>query len=734
MGYIVSVIKFDYDDPTILRSSKIIYATQRTMDYYMNQQPYVIEECLIFLLDTPEYVPSLKSATQKSRDSSYNNNNNNNNHNGGGGGEDNTIFNANDYDTHIDQHDIEADFHNIINATSEVEIERNKIWRSINLRNQVYRVITHSMVGMQIKNSNMVFMLDDGIATSDRTYCDVRTNMITDHDFFTNTEYEKECLVATLARHHLTKRVYLYPDDQIVHQNSFQMGEADIKVCHYIIPDRYTYLIVSPDTDLIFILLLHLKTLLDPETGKLDSRYVIILDTRTPKEEKKNISRPYRFIDIIQLYHSIIELFRVEYPYVKNPIETMVLLAYSLKTDFTQPFHPYLRISPAVVWNTFSELHCSKREGFIQFHGQCKNGGAVSDEHDDVDDNDNEKEDEDIEDGEVITSPIIKRKQIRLLPKKYLNLLSDAVTSCYNVDTDAYELDINEISCAEFYYLLCEFRVRDDLALIGYKEYDSKIMNRYILDVDQLFMKVTELEDYIETCKKKGLDGIRKKEEENSRGFLNALESEKKAVAASKKEIEDARKNEKNRKPMISSSNHHHQRVSQKTESVRIEDEAKRNEWLTIFDSIGTISSNTPTATAVANITPIIDKKIVNLANRKNIPPHYAIPYVNQMRARIYRIRWIMNYHQNGWLSTDYSMNFDCVHPENPGKSLHGWTSNEILQTEDNIRNGAFNNSYYTFRYCGGEPVPGKIPFRIYETSETDNVFDRHYRSYFSSH
>ncbi len=105
---------------------------------------------------------------------------------------------------------------------------------------------------------------------------------------------------------------------------------------------------------------------------------------------------------------------------------------------------------------------------------------------------------------------------------------------------------------------------------------------------------------------------------------------------------------------------------------------------------------------------------------------------MNKMKARIYRLRWILNYHQNGWLSTDYSMNFDATHHDNYNKSLHGWRSSEIQQTPETITRGDFNNGYLTFQHCGGTPIPGVIPFRIFETFETDDIFDRDYIRYFS--
>lgn len=749
MQYIVGTVRYDKEEGNTLQSSKIIRKTQKTLDFYMNEQDYTIEECLIFLLDSPEYVPSLKAATQKSRDSNKT----------AATTDDNdkcatnpTIFNEEDYNRYMETVDINELDHLIVNESTDVAIDRTKLWRSINLRLQLYRLITHSMIGMQIKEG-MVFMLDDGLAISDRTYCDVRSDMINDYGFNARTEYEKECLISSLSRHHMTEKIYVYPDNKIARQASSQIGEADIKICHYITRERSRYLVVSQDTDIIFILLLHMKTLLDPMTHRFADDLEVIIDTRIPKDEKLNKSRPYRFIDVKLLYGSIIDLFERDYPSVKNPIETLVMLAYSLKTDFTVPFHPYLGVSPAVVWNTFSELHNVNRAGFIVFHGKCIDpfneegdggGGGGGDE-------DEENEGDQIDSSSTPSSII--RNPARLLPKKLFGLVSNAVSCSYNVENDAYELDVDELKWEQFYYLLCELKVRKDLAYIGYKDYDSKTANKYILDVDQLFMKVTELEECIELCRKSGFEGIQKKEEDTKKAFLANLEAEKKAISEVKAKADEERKmtyRHRNRggggggvvpPPMKKATQ---PIIEVKSGEEKERDENKRQEWLAIFDSIGTNNDSSSSSKSHHQqqqqqpsfslpVTPIIDKTVVTLSKRKKIPPRYGIPEVNKMKARIYRIRWVMNYHQNGWLSTDYSMNFDHGHPQNYNKSHHGWSSREIIQTPETIARGDFNNAYYTSRYSGvGQPVSYAIPFRIFETFETDDVFDRNYNRYFS--
>jgi len=126
---------------------------------------------------------------------------------------------------------------------------------------------------------------------------------------------------------------------------------------------------------------------------------------------------------------------------------------------------------------------------------------------------------------------------------------------------------------------------------------------------------------------------------------------------------------------------------------------------------------------------PLLNNKIVTLSER-DIPPRYGIPLVPAMLARIYRIEWMINMHQNAWICSAYALNFDATHENNPLLSRHGWRSREIAQTEQSVARGDFNNAYYTQRYMPGVPRPGVIPFRVFETVETDEIYNRRHAEY----
>jgi len=644
MQYIARQIKYHPEKP--FDPADIIKEVQDTMKFYMYDQEYEIEESLIFLLDNPEFVPSLKSATQRDRDKS-----------------DETIFTGECYDNYIKENPevLNRADRSIIDESNIIKLNRNMIWRSVNLRFQLYRLITNAFLAVPVKEG-LTVLLDDGIAIGDADYSKMRETMIRDYNFTGRTEYEKECLVATLSRHFMTERIYSYPDGQAARQEKSYTGEADIKVCRYITRKYKRYLIVSQDTDLIFILLLFMKTLLDPETRTFDEDLEIWLDSRMPSDERTGLSRTYRFINMKLLYLDIIGLFRREYPAIINPIETFIFLVYSRETDFTRALPSSIGMSAACVWNTFSELHCGdKKAGYLIYR-----------------------------DTPITESikPLARLKSFHL-PSKYYNILSSAITVCFNNELGTYDIQIDEKAAQRFFHLICELKIRKELNDIGYTDYADKTGGRYILDVDGLFAKIHLLEEHITQFKQMGRIALEKREEENAHQFSAILSLEKKAVAGVASGLIPL--------PAMTSTTNTNNRVLD-------------------FDSVTTVS---------------INHENLRKLSMREIPPKWGMPTLAGMIARIYRIQFIMNYHQNAGLVSDYALYYDEPHENHHYLSKHGWCTVEIKQTPENIRRGDFNNAYFLFRK-EKDFVPGLIPFEIFETHETDHIYHREFNEYFS--
>jgi hypothetical protein len=652
-----------------------------------------VERTLVMLLDNTEYVPAIKSCTQKQRD---------------GGGEGAVVMDERDYENYMARRTDRATAHDhliIDEFSADLPLRRATVWRSVNLRLQLVRLITHALLlGDPLPPAPRVLVLDDGFAINPDTFCEKRSAMLDDYDFYDRSAFAQECLVSALSRHHMTQRLYLYPDGKIARQRAWPAGEADIKVLHHISREHGArrYMVVTQDTDAIFILLLHMKTLLDPATGEPDADLELWLDTRRPQEEPKKdkpaaSNRPYRFINIKTLYCGILQLFAREYPSVANPIETLVLLAYSLETDFTRAFHPYLGVQPHTVWDTFSELHHppppptkkpGTEEGFLLFRGVCK-------------------------DDETTTQPAERKRQY-VLPRTLHGVLNRVVRVHHNPANDAHELAVDELALQRFYYLLCEFKVRADLALVGYSAFGRlpPLGTKYILDPDQLFMRVAELEDKVALCRRGGLQAIREREAEEQRHFMSLLEEEKRAAAQASAGARPVIRSKFSPPPAP--------KPQPQTTGVPVPPVVR---W-TEFDLLTTEEQE------VAH--PITDERVVELA-RREIPPAYGIPRHRAMLARIYRVEWLMNYHQNGWLSADeYALNFGQLHERSHTLSKHGWRVREIEQSDEAVARGDFNSTYVTMRYTGegAWPEAGVMPFRVFVTEETDEVYNRRHEAY----
>jgi len=623
-------------------SQSLANKVRQTVEYYLHTEEYVLEETLLILLDSPESVPALKGVTQRSRDQ-----------------ESSPVLGEAAYEAYISRRDIDEENHLLINEGTTVPFEGATIRRSVNLRLQHDRVISHTMTQIKVPEG-LVLVLDDGFLVEEDHYAATRNTMVANHNFHAHSYYAKECLVSTLCRYHMTQRLFIYPDGHFTRRETTRSGEADIKVCRYITRERHRYLVVSQDTDSIFILLLHLKTLLDPETGELDEALELWLDMRRPQDEAKDLSHNYRFIDIKALYRAILALFAREYPEVTHPVETLVLLVYALRTDYMSPYHTYLEIWPSLVWNAFSELHCASAEGHLLFDGVAR-------------------EDE-------VGAP--KRETAHKLPRELRNVLAGAVQCVYVESEDAYRITLDQDCCQRFFYLLCELRVRRDLVLIGYEAY----AHRYILDADELFTKVAELEEKIAQCRREGHQAVQQVEERSRQAFLSLLEEEKRAA------LEVAR--------------------GERQLSATLPPPTSP---AFDFESTGNILANGKGG----GVGGVLNAKLRELAERE-VPPGYGIPRVQAMLARIYRIEWMLNYHQNGWISPRYVMNFDEPSEHNYQLSKHGWKTREIAQTPESVARGEWNNAYNTFRYQHRVQA-GLIPFRVYETVESDEVCNRQY-------
>jgi hypothetical protein len=654
----------------VLDSEAVVRHFLDLLNSYQYSQDYTVEQAIILLLDTPEYVPTIKAATQRKRD---------------GGGEEKKTTQPSRIMTQelYEQYESQMRNHLLIHEESQLEIDRTAVWRSTARRNEIYRLYGNALARDAHVRDGLVVMLDDALAIDEDRYCEVRSQMLGDYDFYARPAYEQECLAAYLTRHHMTQRLFKYPDGAFVRRAATCIGEADLKVCWYIDMAIYQrYLIVSQDTDLIWILLLHCKRLLNAE-GRLPDELELWIDSQTPKDARKGRSRPYRFIDVKALYNGIVELFAREYPSVQHPIETYLFLFDIVKTDYTKPFDTSLEITWAVVWNTFSELHSASPLGHLLYLGECY---------------DEEK---------PLSKPVtVKRERRRFLPRELRGLLNECVLMRYDPHTDAHQLALDEVAVQRFLYLLCELKVRRDLVAIGHSEYDNELDNRYIIDTDELFMKIALLEDNVAQCRA-GVQSpaqLKQRVDDDRWSMFRAALDE---VKAANTEFKAMPLDEQWAVPVLAPS----QKDTLDMDAIPMPGATKRR-------------ARAQSSASVQHLAQVTD------LSKKTRPPQWGVPSLQRMLGHIYRLEFVMNYHQNGWLAPEFALSFAEGDERQPALSKHGWRQREVPQTAETVARGDFNCVYYATEFAHGPPRPGVLPFRLYETTECDEVYCRRHEYY----
>lgn len=697
MQFLAGKVKFASANEVFMPQN-VAASVKEAIEAYVHSSEYRVTKGVVALLDTTKNVPTNKARTQQKR----------------GATDELTILDETLFNRIAQERSGEIDHTVAMNWITQQPwrwpLAGDTIWRSNNLKFHLYRAVTEALLTMALPRG-VKLVIDDGVLVSDTVYRQSATQMIIDHGFERASAYAQECLVASLARHHFTQRFTLKSGQTEPERlESTHVGEADVKIPRFIVHGNRTssYLVVSQDTDIIFVLLLHLKTLLAGKSRTESEHFTLWLDTQTPQDKKMGAHRLYRFIDIKTLYYDILEFFAREYPCVKNPIETLVFLVYSLETDFTLPFDGALAIGPVCLWNTFSELHTPlarlRAHGYLRFndflHDEMAKGAP------------SEKE-------KAKMGVLRAKERTPTLPFECREMLRETLSYTYDETRDTYTIHIDAVSCQRFFYLLCQFRVCQDLVGLGYSAFDKKAKStkgaprKCILTVDELFAWTAEIERRLaeyrteeEGLKRKALDMLVKPGDDKK--LKTGVDTRVSIAATTAPVIRLPRQNSDSKFNID----------TLLTECVT----TKEDEIEEIEDE-----KETPKSVSLPGATNQANKKKLEELTRRPPPKDYGIPRVECMMARIYRIEWLMNYHQNGWKYAEYANNF-----ANTIESLscHGWHTIEMPQNEAMIARGDMNSAYFTSVFMEGEHRDGEIPFRVFKSVESDRIVNRHIRAF----
>jgi hypothetical protein len=547
-------------------------------------------------------------------------------------------------------------------------INGSTLWRSISLKWQIYRMITHELLQLEVKRGKVV-VIDEGVAIEESIYESLRQTMINDYSFNERSMYEKECLVSNLILKHIVERFVLHDNHTFTRMpNKPELaGEADIKLLQYITPNNGAskFLVVSQDTDIIFILLLHMKRFINQKTSKLDASFDVVIDTQTPSDKSSGVNKPYRFINIKRLWHRMSEFFRQEYFTLNNPIETFVFMVNSLKTDFTSSFNPYLRITNRELWNAFSELH------YTPLKKTEKKGSSILPPKQEPDE------------GYILfcnTPPSatavipLKRCNKSHYTPSLRHVLDEAIKYQFTPNTQTFHFILNSGQIEKFYYLLCQKKLVSDMASLGYRQFQKNDIlsnnKAYIASPTDIFIYANDVMSKIDAYRKESTQSI---------------------------------------------TNEHYNKLFS-TPPPPSKQPSLNKSFRPSLNGSGSGSGVS---------TPPINKKQQEFLKKlaeKVLPPQWGIPSEKEMKARIYRIHWILEYYQNGGLAAKYAKNYSDVSNMDNKLSVWGWKCEYI--TRPTVKD--FNSTYYYNKMRDNHAMhSGTMPFQLFNTVETNEIFNR---------
>ena len=317
---------------------------------------------LILLIDNHHYVPGNKSLTEIKRDNSKKPANK-------------TCLGEEEYCKLRYDKNLKPDQFIIINESENInKIDGNILWRDGNFRWIIHYLLTNEFTKMSIPEGKEL-VIDDGLFYKPSELKDLRMKILEEYNMDNRyiSDYEKDCLFSFEIKNYY-KLGYIYPGQKIYTKNSLGIGESDLKIPSHINRNNTndSYLVITPDSDVLAILLLHQKSLINPDTLNIDN--IVFIDTQTSVDKAHNESRETRFVNINLLFISIIDFFKQEYKDILYPVETMIFLFISYFSDYNETISPYLNVGPAKIWNSFSLLHSTNRNrGYITFKQSGKN-------------------------------------------------------------------------------------------------------------------------------------------------------------------------------------------------------------------------------------------------------------------------------------------------------------------------------------------------------------------------
>jgi hypothetical protein len=646
----------------------ITHKVEKMVAHYQNSEDDparpLVKTALVVLLDTVHQVPKTKGATQKGRDQG------------------------------ADPHMNEARYEELVALHPGVEapllfIESNEqahryplrgseVWRSTNLKLQLYRLVTCHLLHTVVKRGRAL-IIDDGLAFSPEVYRAMRAEMIHECRFGERSAFEQECLVSNLITHSRKgiTRFILWEGGQFRRWPSTGTGEADIKVLHYINVEggAHRFLVVNQDTDLIFILLLHMCRLVGP-AGDQNPHVELWLDTHSPGNKGEN--KPYRYIDIKRLYHALVALFAKEYPEVHHPVEMLSFLAFTKRSDFITPFADCLHLQDMDVWNLFSELHASVGEGFLRAENRAMSK--------------------------------VERCREYTWSSSLRGLLKYAV----HYDHIKHRFIMGHASIQKFHYLLLQRKVMELRKRLRLPVFSAGLMlglgREQALEPEELLIYAHDVAERV--------DAYRRHLSQTEDTMLQTLLKRGPETAESDVSVKKFKLSHLLLK-RLSDSGSAVKVVPQVEEAPT--DTSEEEEMEEDDEKARLMAKSTNTELSLERYVRQNGDALKPYAKYPH-KPFYGVPTITEMRARIYRLELFLDYCRNGWLYGE-AMKGLTTQRARLDDRLSVWGYGERLITDEEERRRALNSSYYVTRYSAECPDL----FQVVEVVETGKVTHKRY-------
>jgi hypothetical protein len=540
------------------------------------------------------------------------------------------------------------------NPKEVITLDQKILRRDSKLRWLLDKTFATQLFRMSVPLDKFV-LIDEAVFITDEAYKEERNRKVAEFFLQHESDYIKDSFMSLQIHNYYTKALLTYntpSQSQVTFLPGTTIGESDIKIMSYLKRGE-DILIASPDSDVIVATLLHLKGLLNPETFEFDNK--IFIDTQTRVDFSSNISRPYRFVNIIMLFEKIIYFFRKEeFTNIAFPIETLCFLFHSYHSDYVQSMNN--SCGPAMIWNYFSMIHSTNKDGsYITFptvEQMKKNREILC--------SGGKPQRKQIPVSYKISNILgILNKAIYIDPsniefnKSYSHSQSQSASVSASPSPSTSPLSpenqsinkINHFIEQKNGFFCCNFYIDIDL---------DAFTTFYYIIYQQKCIKLLQQEKII-TTKVDFIINL-------SELFINIRNLSSMSVSDPPRTS----------KPINYTNNN---KSYHKTHNITFIIDDNKNKKETLIESI------TPSTTTTAK-------------KQKNSNNNDILPSIKEVQARLQRITWTLNYYQNGWKDSYKCVHDFAEHNQNGSNlSIHGWKQIE-MQYENDL-NTPFTSMYY---------------------------------------